>query len=84
MSEQLWDGKVPDIEGIYNAEADPNLRNPAAYRLAARLHDLGYGKVPQPVGEQGYPVKMIEKRAQAVGYDAIAYGPNAHAAIFGE
>jgi len=82
MDAPYWDGKTPDIQGIYNAEADPNLRNPAAYRLACRLADLGYGNPPQPQGEQGYPVKAMEKRAKSVGYDVITYGPNAHKEIF--
>lgn len=82
MADSYWDGKIPDIQGILNAEADPTLKNPAAYRLACRLADLGYGSPPQPEGVQGYPVKAIEKRSRMVGYDAIAYGPNAHAVIF--
>ena len=83
-----WDGVVPDIQGIYNAEADPSLRNPAVWRLASRLADLGYytGTV-QPKGEQGYPVKAMIAYNEVFGpnmADKSKYGPKAHNRIFEE
>lgn len=84
---KFWDGKTPDIEGVYAAEADPELRNPAAWRLACRLADLGFFKgTPKPKGEQGYPVKaMIAYNAKHAPNmeDGSKYGPKAHARIFG-
>ena len=80
----LWDGKVPNIEGIYNAEADPTLKNPAAWRLASRLKDLGYYKGADPVkGEVGYPAKAVKNfNANTNMEDKSKYGPKAHRRIF--
>ena len=79
-----WDGKTPDIEGIYNAEADPELKNPAAWRLACRLADLGhYRGTVKPKGEQGYPKKAMESfNANTNMVDKSKYGPRAHEKIF--
>ena len=56
-----WDGKVPDIAGIYAAEADPSLKNPAAWRLASRLKDLGHYKGADPVKEKsGIPRRQSQ------------------------
>lgn len=79
-----FDGTTPDIEGIYNAEADPGLKNPAAWRLASRLADLGHykGKV-KAKGEQGYPKKAVESfNANTNMVDKSKYGPRAHEKIF--
>ena len=79
-----WDGKVPDIEGIYNAEADPTLKNPAAWRLACRLKDLGHFRGDPVKGEQGYPRKAVESfNAGTNMEDKGKYGPRAHEKIFG-
>jgi len=80
----LWDGKVPAIEGIYNAEADPTLKNPATWRLASRLADLGHDKGADPVkGEVGYPKKAMENfNANTNMEDKSKYGPKAHRKIF--
>ena len=78
-----WDGKVPDIEGIYNAEADPSIKNPAAWRLACRLKDLGHFKGDPVKGEQGYPAKAVASfNADTNMADKSAYGPRAHEKIF--
>ena len=80
----LWDGKVPGIEGIYNAEADPTLKNPATWRLASRLGDLGHYKGTPVKGEVGYPKKAMENfNANTSMEDKSKYGPNAHKKIFG-
>ena len=81
-----WDGQVPDIEGIYNAEKDPSLKNPAAWRLACRLADLGFFKGAPVKGEQGYPTKAVAAWQASKGYDVQPpgkYGPVAHDKIFG-
>ena len=78
-----FDGKVPDIEGIYNAEADPSLKNPAAWRLACRLKDLGHFKGDPVKGEQGYPAKAVASfNADTNMEDKSKYGPRAHEKIF--
>jgi hypothetical protein len=83
----LWDGKVPPIDNILAAEADPNLRNAAAWRLACRLADLGHGgKKWVPVKyEQGYPAKAVaEANAKNTGMaDPTKYGPKLHERLFG-
>ena len=78
-----WDGKVPDIAGIYAAEADPSLKNPAAWRLASRLKDLGHYKGADPVrGEVGYPAKAVANfNANTNMEDKTKYGPRAHEKI---
>jgi len=80
----LWDGKVPGIQGIYNAEADPTLKNPATWRLASRLKDLGDYRGADPVkGEVGYPKKAMENfNANTNMEDKSKYGPKAHRRIF--
>lgn len=82
-----WDGKVPDIDGIYAAEGDPDLANPAAWRLACRLADLGHYKgTVKPKGQQGYPTKAVAAWQASKGYQVEppgAYGPKAHRKIFG-
>ena len=81
----LWDGKVPDIEGIFNAQNDRDLTNPAAYRLAARLFDLGLFSGTPINGRQGYPVGAVKnwQAAHALRVNpAGAYSPEAHEGIF--
>ena len=78
-----WDGKVPDIEGIYAAESDSSLKNPAAWRLACRLKDLGHFKGDPVKGEQGYPRKAVESFNSGTSMaDKGKYGPRAHEKIF--
>jgi hypothetical protein len=81
----LWDGKVPDIEGIFNAQNDAGLANPAAYRLACRLADLGmFAGVPVD-GAQKYPSKAVGNFTAAKGWKVNpsgAYSPDAHERIF--
>ena len=78
-----WDGKVPDIQGIYNAESDSSLKNPATWRLACRLKDLGHFKGDPVKGEQGYPRKAVESFNSGTSMaDKGKYGPRAHEKIF--
>jgi hypothetical protein len=81
----MWDGNVPDPEGIFNA-MNHGYKNPAAYRLACRLYDLGlYAGKPQPEGEQGYPLKAVinaQQRMVPKVNPAGAYSPELHEAIF--
>ena len=81
-----WDGKIPDIEGILNAE-EQGIANPASWRLACRLADLGYFKgTPAEKGVQKYPAKaMINYNTEKAPNmeDKSKYGPKAHDRIFG-
>lgn len=81
----LWDGQVPDIAGIFNAQNDTSLTNPAAYRLAARLFDMGLFSGTPINGRQGYPVGGVKnfQRARAMKVSPEgAYSPEMHGAIF--
>jgi len=78
-----WDGKVPDIQGIYAAESDSSLKNPATWRLACRLKDLGHFKGDPVKGEQGYPAKAVASfNANTSMEQKDRYGPRAHEKIF--
>lgn len=81
----LWDGKVPDIEGLFNAQNDAGLANPAAYRLACRLFDLGMFSGTPVEGAQKYPAKGVgnfqRSKAMKVNPEG-AYSPEIHGLIF--
>jgi hypothetical protein len=81
----LWDGQVPSEEGCFNA-MNYGLANPQAYRIAARLHDLGfYSGEPQPSGVQKYPVKAVSnfQESKAIPTNpAGAWSPEVASLIF--
>ena len=82
----MWDGTTPKIDGLFNAMNDPTLANPACFRLAARLKDLGFFTGTPVDGEQKYPVKAVKDWQRANGYatnPAGAYSPAVHTGIFG-
>jgi hypothetical protein len=83
----LWDGYVPADEAIYKAEQTPGLHNPAAWRVACRLFDLGYWEGDPPViRQQGYPVKAVAAWQYANGWHATSpgkWGPKASKLLFG-
>jgi hypothetical protein len=82
----LWDGKVPDIEGLFNAQNDSSLANPAAYRLACRLFDLGMFSGTPVDGAQKYPAKAVGNWTASKKWKVNpsgAYSPDAHKGIFG-
>lgn len=84
--DQLWDGKVPNYNNIVAAMNDPELKNAAVYRLAARLHDLGFLKNEPVEYEQGYPWKAMAAWQKSNGYNVKpegTYGRKAHEKIFG-
>ena len=82
----LWDGQVPSEEGCFNA-MNHGLANPQAYRIAARLYDLGmYAGKPQPEGVQKYPVKAVANMQASLRMPtnpAGAWSPDISKAIFG-
>ena len=82
-----WDSKIPPIENVMLANEDRTLASAAAWRLACRLADIGYGKWKNaPVKyEQTYPVNaMIEyNEVHAPDMeDKSQYGEKAHTRIF--
>jgi hypothetical protein len=72
---EMWDGTVPTQAAVEKARQE-KLKNKAAWRVACRLHDLGYfTKDVQPAGEQGYPEGAVKRFQQAQGWK------NAHGAF---
>jgi len=64
---QLWDGTIPKRSAV-DAAIERKRGNKATWRVACRLHDLGYfGKTPKPVGEQTYPKMAVKKFQEAQG-----------------
>ena len=83
--DEVWDGKIPSYNNIIAAMNDPELKNLAAYRLAARLHDLGFFKNEPVEYEQAYPWKAVAAWQKSKGYNvqpAGTYGRKAHEKIF--
>jgi hypothetical protein len=80
-----WDGVVPKIENVNAAAADPELKNRASWRVAARLKDLGFDKGElNPVYHQSYPRNAILDFQKAQGWKGSGnYGPKTHNALFG-
>jgi hypothetical protein len=80
----LWDGQVPSFDGVKTSEVT-DIPNPASWRLACRLADLGhYVGVVRPRGEQRYPERAVKAWQKAKGYKPTGiYGPVAHERLFG-
>lgn len=83
LAERLWDGVVPSLEAIDRAELH-DVANPAAWRLACRLADLGhYIGAVRPRYEQRYPSKAVARWQASIGAKPTGkYGPIAHQRIF--
>jgi hypothetical protein len=78
----LWDGIVPVYDNILYAE-DHAVANPAAWRLACRLADLGFFQGTPINGIQKYPAKGVAAWQKSIGAkDTGIYGPKAHDGIF--
>ena len=87
LTEAMWDGHTPDLDVVMKANEDRTLASSAAWRLACRLHDLGYFKGTPVRYEQTYPVRAMEKYNAQHGPnmpDPSQYGPKAHERIFGK
>lgn len=77
-----WDGVVPDIDAVYKSEAE-GVANPASWRLASRLADLGFYRGDPVRGVQKYPKNAVAAWQASIGADATGkYGPIAHKKIF--
>lgn len=80
-----WCGTVPDMHALITASHSPQTVSDAAFLLACRLHNLGYG--PAPVrGSTAYPRDALtawqaDRKFPAAFGD---YGPRAHRLLFGK
>lgn len=83
---KLWDGKVPLLSRVIEAQSK-GVANQAAYRVAARLADLGYYQgTPAPRLEQGYPVRAVRAFQKDKGLKPRVpgqYGEQTHRQLFG-
>lgn len=67
VAPQTWDGTVPSRAAIRRAEAGEN--NRAGWRVACRLHDLGFRPVPaKPPGKQNYPRASVIRFQMDMGW----------------
>lgn len=81
-SDELWDGITPQFSNIKKAEAE-NIASIAAWRVAARLHDLGFWKGEDPVKyQQKYPAKAVESFKAARGIVGEGYTEETHKKLF--
>jgi hypothetical protein len=81
---QNWDGVVPQIRNVNVAASDSSIKNLAAWRVAARLKDLGFytGNLNEK-DRQGYPRKAVAKLQKALGLSRSGdYDQETHKAIF--
>jgi hypothetical protein len=70
----LWDGTVPAREAVLRA-VETGKPSKAAWRLAARLYDLGVGEKPAGIKQQTYPAKAIAEMQAKWGWKPTgAYG----------
>lgn len=77
-----WDGVVPEYENVIKAEAE-GIANPASWRLACRLKDMGFYSGTPVRGQQKYPERAVAAWQRSKGYkDTGKYGPIAHVKIF--
>ena len=77
-----WDGVVPEYDNIILSQTNGSA-NTASWRLAAKLHDMGYF-TPVPVrGKQKYPINAVQKFQRAKGLkDDGVYNKALHNMIF--
>lgn len=65
-----WDGTIP-FRSIAARAFQTGEKNKAAWRLACRLHDLGFRPDPaKPNGEQPYPTAAVKKARMSFGWSA--------------
>jgi hypothetical protein len=85
LVEGAWDQKVPPMENCQKAHEMPReLASAAAWRVACRLKDLGFGsKNWQPEKYvQKWPTGAWDKFADKKGLDPAVYGSKAHGLLF--
>jgi len=79
----LWDNVIPQFENVKKSQ-DQGVASIAAYRVSARLHDLGYYKGKPPVKyDQKYPSKTIKKFNKKNGISDSSYTKDTESKLFG-
>lgn len=79
----VWDGVVPAIENVWKASKF-KLPSISAWRVATRLHDLGYWAGRTPVKYvQLYPAKAVRAYQEAKGLPTNGYNKKTHDELFG-
>ena len=87
---QLWDGTVPGRDAAMRVHPEkgekPGGENKAAWRLRARLADLGYIDPSRVTAEKSarYPVSGMTRFRAAQGWDGDGYSENAQRRLFGK
>jgi len=79
----LWDNKVPQFKNVVKASKIPGLASLSAWRVAARLYDLGYwnGNPPKKY-IQRYPAKSIQRYQEDNGLATGSYTEENHNKLF--
>ena len=81
--EALWDGVIPQYQNVKKSESE-GIASIAAWRLAARLFDLGYWKGKKPVKyQQEYPTKAVEAFKLDNKIKGEGYTSKTHEKLFG-
>lgn len=79
----LWDNRVPAFKNVVKSSKNPVLASLSAWRVAARLYDLGYwqGNPPKKY-VQRYPSKAINKFQEENGLSVGSYTEETHNKLF--
>lgn len=79
----LWDNVVPRFENVKKAESE-KIASIAAYRISARLYDLGYYKGKPPVKyDQKYPYRAVRNFNRKNGIAGSCYTKETEKKLFG-
>ena len=87
---QNWDGTIPSREAVMKVHPDkgekPGGKNKAAWRLRARLVDLGYADKKNFTDEppSTYPKSAMKKFREAQGWEGDGFSEKAQKRLFGE
>lgn len=67
LKASTWDGTIPS-RAIATKAATEKLKNKASWRVACRLHDLGFRKQkPLVVGKQSFPTAALKAYQESIG-----------------
>lgn len=83
LKKALWDQRIPKLENVQKSNRFPWLRSLAAWRVAARLYDLGYWKGNPPKKYvQKYPSKAVQAFQKKNGLKVGSYNQETHEKLF--
>lgn len=82
LEPEAWDGTVPSRRSVLKGERE-GIANRAVWRLACRLHDLGFGEEPARKGVQMFPADAVGAFRQSRGWRGNGYSRRTEKAIFG-